>query len=577
MKSLWKIGLVFGLLWSSMAVAETFEATVNRTEVPQGETFLLTLETDDDKTNATPDLSVLDKDFTVYSVGNAFQSSYVNGVTTHSRQWQIVLMPKNAGQIEVPAIKFGKLSSTPVQLNVTPARLVKQPSGTPDTEAPKFAVEAEVDNQNPFVQQQITYTFKLYDSGGLHGDMPMVLDNGNSDWIVKSLGQPKINSRIINGRQLREIEFKYALFPQKSGILQTPDMEFSGYYLTRGRRGGDAFDDVFNSGFFKIGFSDMFATRQPVVLKPEAIKIEVKPVPGANGGYWWLPASQVVLTSEWDDKKPVFRVGEATGRSVYLKAAGVIENQLPDIKFAEIDGVKQYPEKPVAMSTQTKDDIISIKKFSNVFIPEKAGKMVIPEISIDWYNIHDGQIEKAVLPAQTVNVLPAISEPTADETKTSSPQTEEQPIVTLPEPKIEKSMPLKDNKIPFELWIGVAFVSGIILSWFLFGRNKEKRLTAKDYAKNVEKAALSGDMKQLRDNLLEWARQMFSDVKINNLDDVAKHGSQMFRKQLQNIDKMLYSSKKSEFSAAEFIKLFKEEQKKQNFTSSRPPLPNLYK
>ena len=54
-----------------------------------------------------------------------------------------------------------------------------------------------------------------------------------------------INSKIINGRQLREIQFKYALFPQKSGLLRTPDVEFRGYYLTRSRRSADVFDDVF--------------------------------------------------------------------------------------------------------------------------------------------------------------------------------------------------------------------------------------------------------------------------------------------------------------------------------------------
>ena len=70
MKSLWKICFVFGLLWSSIAAAEIFEATVNRTEIPQGETFLLTLKTDDDKTNATPDLSVLDKDFEIVDCYN---------------------------------------------------------------------------------------------------------------------------------------------------------------------------------------------------------------------------------------------------------------------------------------------------------------------------------------------------------------------------------------------------------------------------------------------------------------------------------------------------------------------------
>ena len=72
-----KIGLILlslHLLWASETFAQTFQATVNRNEVPQGETFLLTLETDDAQNKATPDLSVLNKDFDVYDLKDLFRN-----------------------------------------------------------------------------------------------------------------------------------------------------------------------------------------------------------------------------------------------------------------------------------------------------------------------------------------------------------------------------------------------------------------------------------------------------------------------------------------------------------------------
>ena len=54
-------GLVF--LWSNQVWSQTFDATVNRNKIPEGETFLLTLELKNAQTDNTPDLSVLDKDF----------------------------------------------------------------------------------------------------------------------------------------------------------------------------------------------------------------------------------------------------------------------------------------------------------------------------------------------------------------------------------------------------------------------------------------------------------------------------------------------------------------------------------
>lgn len=576
MRKFFKIMLCLQLLLSGNAFAQTFQATVNRTEVPQGETFLLTLETDDDKTNATPDLSGLEKDFNVYSVGNAFQSTYINGVSSHSRQWQIVLMPKNAGKIEIPAIKLGKLTSNPIQLNVVSSNVAQQTNSETSAESPKFAVDATVDNKNPYVQQQINYTFKIYDSGGLHGEAPVIMDEGNNDWIVKSLGEPSINSKVINGRQLREIEFKYALFPQKSGTLKTPQFVFNGYYLTRHRHDSDAFEDIFNNGFFNMGFSDMFASRHPVVLQAEQIAVDVKSVPAANGGYWWLPASQVVLSAEWDEKNPVFHAGEAVSRSVYLKAAGVIENQLPDIKFEDIPNVKQYPDKPVVMSSQSGNQIISIKKFGNVFIPEKTGEITIPPVSIDWYNIQSGQLEKAILPAQKVVVLPGKGEILAQEQmQTNEPQSAAIKEQDKPVSKLKDSHSSLSNI----LWIIIAFGLGGLLSYIFFAQKNQNNLSAKAYAKLVEKDIVSGDLKKARDDLIEWAKLAYEEPRLKNLEDISEYASEAyFKAQLEEIGKALYAPKKSKFQAETFLKTFKEEQKQHKKKKKEEViLPKLYK
>lgn len=83
------LSILLGVAFIGAAWAQTFNAAVNRTEVPQGETFVLTLELADGSDSGNPDLSVLDKDFIVYSVGNAFSYNYINGVASKSRQWQI--------------------------------------------------------------------------------------------------------------------------------------------------------------------------------------------------------------------------------------------------------------------------------------------------------------------------------------------------------------------------------------------------------------------------------------------------------------------------------------------------------
>lgn len=102
----------------------------------------------------------------------------------------------------------------------------------------------------------------------------------------------------------------------------------------------------------------------------------------------------------------VFKVGEAVSRTVYLKAVGVVENQLPDIKFRDVAGLKQYPEKPVAQNAVENGQVVAVKKTANVYIPDKAGNIAVPEISVDWFNVRTGRMERAVLPAANIQVQP---------------------------------------------------------------------------------------------------------------------------------------------------------------------------
>ncbi len=83
--------------------------------------------------------------------------------------------------------------------------------------APRFAVSRSIDNADPLVQQQINYSFKITTSEALQGNAPQFMAvGGGDDWIIRSLGDPRIESKIQNGVEVKEITFNYALFPQKA-------------------------------------------------------------------------------------------------------------------------------------------------------------------------------------------------------------------------------------------------------------------------------------------------------------------------------------------------------------------------
>ena len=70
----------------------------------------------------------------------------------------------------------------------------------------------------------------------MQGEEPYFEMSDNNDWIIKSLGAPIVNSQVINGQTIRELVFKYAMFPQKSGKMTVPAAKFRGFYLTKDTR-----------------------------------------------------------------------------------------------------------------------------------------------------------------------------------------------------------------------------------------------------------------------------------------------------------------------------------------------------
>lgn len=564
-----KLFLILGLcfLIFGNAAAQTFEAKVNRSSLPEGETFLLTVELEGATSNKTPDFEALNDDFTIYSVANAYRTNIINGNVSTSQQWNLVLMPNKSGKLTIPAIGLENYKTQPLTINVGDAGTSAKTT-TQSENRPKYTIAAEVDNKKPYVQQQINYTLILQDSGGLQGEEPTFQATNDNDWIIKSLGAPEISTQNINGANVREIKFHYALFPQRSGQLEIPAVRFNGYYLS-GERRTDPFANLFNDDMFIGGFgmADVFATRTPVILAAKPIKINVLPAAKENGEHWWLPAENVKLYAEFKPEQPKFAVGEAISRNIYLQATGVIDSQLPELKFASASGVKQYPEKPQTAMSVDKGKIIALEKVANVYIPTEAGKITLPEISVNWFNVKSGKMEKAILPAMTVAVA---GESTNPEPQTTMPN--KQPIA----PKTE--ITAQNNSLSLQL--GIAFALGVLLCLLIISLGKLLvKLRCHDYVRIISHAAKTGDIYAVRDNLLAWANNRFAGRRILSLQDIdATVGDKEFRCELDKLSEALYSKNGQDWNGSLFLRVFKRICKqKKGLSNNYEPLPKLYK
>lgn len=563
------LSTLIGCFLSFEAWAQSFDATVNRTTIPEGETFVLTLDLQDVDSNASPDLSSLNKDFTMFSVSNGYRTNIINGNVSKSRQWNLVLMPNQTGSLTIPSLEVAGYKSKPITLNIVPAGSDDQLVQAQAADSPKFKMTGQVANTAPYVGEQINYRLKIYDAGGLQGDAPVFVSSSD-DFVIKNLGTPKVETKIVNGQTLREITFDYALFAQKSGELTIPPVRLNGYYLTKSTR-DDPFARFFDEDQFFAGFglNDVFASRTPVVLNTKPIKINVKPQADGVSG-WWLPAKEVKLSAEFEGNKPTFKVGEAVSRTVYLKAVGVLDSQLPDIKFPSINGLKQYPEKPVTDMTLEGGNIVSYAQITNVYIPETAGKITLPEIKLNWFNTQTNTQETAALPAMTVNVAPSSTQTEPFDTKTNTQVAAPQPVQVAEQ---------ADNR-QIIWYLLAAFVCGIIIALLLTKLFAKLSNPSINHKKAVIAAAKAKDLRGLRDALLAWATAEFPRHNITNLQDIADIFDNLgFNKELDRLRETLYSDDTKDWDNKEFLQIFEQVSKhvKKHKKSPNEPLPKLYK
>lgn len=485
-------------------------AEVSNNVQPLGQAFTLTL-TADENISASPDLSVLNRNFKVYSTSVSRQNYIINGKSSASTVWQIGLIALNSGEQEIPAIKVGNENSNPLKITVTDG-IVEDSAVKKAPVKNGYKLQAEPVNQNEkyYVQQQINYDVVLTDNGSIVSGNPQFVTD-NSDWIILSLGNPQItNIKSQSGTALRQITFKYALFPQKSGTLRIPEVWFEGYAGNK----DNSLSNLLNQDIFNLAINtpSLFGFETPVSLKVDSQTINILPVPADYSGKWWLPAKQVELSAEWIGEKPEFKAGEAVSRLITLKASGVTENQLPEINFKPAEGIKQYPEQPSRQGKISGQMPMAEQTVVNVYVPDKAGKLVLPEISVDWYNTATQQVEKAVIPAEEISVAASgivaknIKKPTSE---------------LLP---LEKPVP-ESQSIPVYVYVVIAFAGGLILGFVLFKcrftRVVKPQCETRAYPDFLIKKAYASDFRGLRDGLISWATGFYPEKPINNLKDVA--------------------------------------------------------
>ncbi len=504
-KRIHPIALLLTLLfWAAgqLQAANTAVAEVDRDQLYFGESLTLTITLSGKARAHEPDLAPLRDDFAVLGTGTSTRMQIINGDASMEMEWRIQLEPIRSGKLVIPPLRIGPYVTEAIPVQVLPAS--QMPRGQADT----VFIEVEAEPKNPYVQQQVLVTVRLFHAVNL---LDGSLDEpAGDDWMVQRLGKNDTRYETRrNGTRYGVVERRYALFPQKSGPLTLPGLTFQGRIATQNSM----------NRFFDQGRS--------IRRRSQPITLNVRPKPASYPkGAAWLPAKSLELWEDFPARKP-FKLGEPITRTLMLKANGLLAAQLPDLPVPQVEGLSAYPDQPVTDETPGKQGMQSRKTQKIALVPNRAGKLALPEIAIPWWNTETDQLEYARLPAHTlqINAVAGQNPPAG------------QPPVTAPESRPVENTAVTDGKepgqpaattaqpsprpagLPAWLWPWIALL--LLLGWaanvFFCLKGRARRQTkgqpattgrpdTRQARKQWQQAAQSGDLAAMYNALLHWAQ-----------------------------------------------------------------------
>lgn len=513
--------IVFLSLLANQSFAVAFEASVDRTNIGEGESLMLTLRYNSNVFSGDPDLSPLEQQFNIINQQRKNSFQYINGKSESWTVWTVALTPKRKGNLVLPSIEYKGERTKPIQITVS-----KLDPSLQNQQKDVF-FHTETDTKTSYVQGQIVYSEKLYFSVPL--DNSHLSDVAVEDAVVKPLGETKQYRTQLNGRSFDVFERRYVIFPQTSGELIIPGPRYTGE-ISHGR----------------------WRPGQPISISHPPIRIQVLPQPASYPqSSTWLPAESIALDYKWLGDIKNLKQGEPITLALTLKAEGLSAAQLPKLTLQDVPQLKYYPEQAQTQDISHDNGTTGIISQNIAVVATQSGQVQLPEIRIPWFDIKVGRIEYAVMPAQTLKVAGTVKPQTQPSSPSSTPSEDS---TAQMEPVAPEQTLVSTNGQTAKFWPVLTLIFmllWLITSYLLWRKHQEpNELAEKETTqpaltgslKEIKKACRNNDAKAARAAILNWAHAQ-GLKNVTGLEQVATLGEGDELKQaLAELDYTLYSS-----------------------------------
>jgi hypothetical protein len=247
--------------------------------------------------------------------------------------------------------------------------------GTQRSSAAQPRLEVVVDDDMPYVQENVLLHLKVISSGNLATASPNL--TGYNDVLLETVDGPTTSTR--SGEQGPEIvnAFTVILTPLRAGATEVGPLKVSGTLA-----GGVPFQ----------------------AEAREALRLQVRPAMASVRP--WLPLQALTLNMSLDRETQI-EEGRPVTLTLEMAGSGAVGEQLPSLESRlQSQDFRVYREQTLT-DTRLEDDgrrLLGTRTEYYTLVPHSGGRLHLPEIRIDWWNVETAQRETSGVPIRTVSV-----------------------------------------------------------------------------------------------------------------------------------------------------------------------------
>ncbi len=522
-RALLLLSMLSALLAFSAAGAQEqqVEVSVDRSELARGETLTYTIRVFAQRQGMQLDLTPLTDDFDVLGTRTSSQIRSINGSVESWTDYIVTLFPLTEGDLTIPSLTINNAQTDPISINVINAGPRSNQSSD------ELFLEIELNKETVYVQEQLLFTIRLYYTiNGIRN--PQFTELEMPDTVIQLIGSPNQYEKLIEGQRYGVYEKRYVIFPQRSGPLAIPDILFRGEVT---------------DGSSNFVFRNLNTRRVTAFIDGITIDVAERPEAARDDGVW-LPVTNLSLEESWDTDISNLKIGDSVVRTITMVADGLDGAVLPPFSPDQIDGLNLYPEPPEIQRTFVDGNIVGTRIETTTLVPVTDGEIVIPQISIPWWNVNSDQSEVTVIPATRINIAAISGDVPAEQTVTTSANIEE--LLAAP-PVVDQTM--IDEQAEAELiqidtfWLYLAIALALLLVAFsvyqfvvapnrhlirAYVSHQRSRLAEHYSAENSEHIAFKqllaanrgNDLNRVREALITWCQHYLSGRKVLTMEDI---------------------------------------------------------